>query len=154
MPGDAGELVGELRRRAEAAEARADILAGEVVQQRERAAKAEGQAMTLRHGLENALGRAERAEARAEAEARTAIETRRQVTEAMMQVASLQTERDTALASRDAAQAAADAARAAEAELAGMTATTRQVPGMTLRDVAIGVGGGAVVAFLTWAVLR
>jgi hypothetical protein len=179
--GRADDLPAELRRRAEGAEARAEALAGELVQQRERAARAEGEAMTLRHGLENALGRAERAEARADAEARTAIETRRQVTEAMMQVASLQTERDAMQAAAEATQAAREAARAeaaeaarqaaldaaqaAEAELAARNAggplarawrafCGPQASGAVWRDIGVGVAWGSGIALAIWLVLR
>lgn len=160
--GDAGELVGELRRRAETAEAWADALNGELIIERERRARAEGEAAAYRVNFENALGRAERAEARAEREAQAATEGRQQVTDATVKASLLEAERDAARAAAEAAQVARAVAERERAELViggpfgrvWRAFRSRQTPGTTTRDIAIGAAWGSVAAFLIWAMLR
>jgi hypothetical protein len=154
-------LSAELRRRAEAAEAERErvegereSLAAELITERERRARAEGEAVVLREvvvrqdlRIEQEIGRAERAESRAERVPALEAEAA-----ALRDAAAREAARaDTAEAAR---QVVVNSAQALERELATVTAAPRQVPGITAWDVVIGAGGGAVVAFITWAVLR
>src|SRR3954451_22624248 len=108
--GDGSELATELRRRAEAAESRAeraederDKLAVEVIKERERGARGEGELAGLQIAIQQAEGRAQRAEAEAkalrDAEARAAAQATAERAE------------------RQAAETARDAARTELAEL-------------------------------------
>ncbi len=101
MAAPPGDLVAEIRRRAESAESRAeraeeerDNLAAEIIKERERRARAEGELVGVRDAFQQAQGRAERAEAGELASRDAAARELAQATEARAARAVAERERD------------------------------------------------------------